>query len=88
MLLWQTTATRVQKGTEKGDTPPCFLLGSPFNEVKDEQRASGFSESLQAQLFAENYWLMLLWSLAKSLYLIFFSLPSQFFNQSELFVRL
>lgn len=67
MLLWQTAVTRVQKGTEEGDTLPCLPLGSPFNKEDDEERAPWWCVSLQAQLFAENHQLTLHWSLAKIL---------------------
>lgn len=64
MLLWQTAVTRLQKGTEKEDTPPCLPLGSPFNK-EDVRRDQRCPVLLQALLLAENHQLTLHWSLQK-----------------------
>lgn len=88
MLLWQTGVATVQKGREKWDSLPCFCLDySPFNKEEDEEWApwSQYS-SVVSQYRSQKFTILCSTSHQQkiyTLYLIFFSLHAQFFNQSE-----
>lgn len=86
MLLCQIAVTRVRKGTEKGDTLPCLPLLSTKKKIKREVHdcVSLYKHSCLQKItssccighYQKRY----------ALYLIFFSLPAQFFNESQTFV--
>lgn len=86
MLLCQIAVTRVRKGTEKGDTLPCLPLLSTKKKIKREVHdcVSLYKHSCLQKItssccighYQKHY----------ALYLIFFSLPAQFFNESQTFV--